>query len=373
MNKFQCDNRPVLIKEIKSFEHFIDQKHNLQNCTIRNIDFTFKNIDWTSIELDHSTFIGCKFFKEDLSYIITQPCLVYNEPKGLPYKVYRKMLYSYQELNDVENNVTKDLTIYNHFSLYRNMRNINETLYQRSHDHAIDEALQDVLDLEFAEKCLGFMGGHSVKRNSTDFKNAALLAFKLAKHGYFIVTGGGPGIMEAANMGAYFAHYTEQELKDAIDYLAKQPHYTDKEYEAYAQNVIAKFPDGKESLSIPTWFYGHEPSNAFSKHIAKYFSNAVREETLLAICIHGIIFCPGSAGTIQEVFADAAQNHYLTYDFISPMVFYGTDYYNNKLPVMPLIKNLSTNKPYSKYILNTDKQEEIIQFIIDNPPVGETK
>ncbi len=295
--------------------------------------------------------------------------MIFNEPHGLPYQVYRNSLYTYEELNKLDNGQTIDLSIYNHFSKYRNIRNINETLYQRSHDHAIDEALQDILETDNERKCLGFMGGHSVLRDSKEFKDAALLAYKLAKEGYFIITGGGPGIMEAANMGAYFANYKESELISSINYLAEQAHYTDEKYEAYAQNIIAKFPNGMESLSIPTWFYGHEPSNAFSLYIAKYFSNAVREETLLAICLHGIIFCPGSAGTIQEVFADAAQNHYVTYDFISPMVFYGEEYYNQKLPVMPLIKNLSKNKDYNNFILNTDDQEKILEFITNKPPI----
>lgn len=369
MNKFQCIERPVQIEEIRNFNQFLLKKNDLSNCTIRNIDFTKKNINWNEINVDHSTFIGCKFLKEDLSLLISNCSMIFNEPEGLPYKVYRNSLYSYEELNKIDQDETRDLNIYNHFSKYRTIRNINETLYQRSHDHAIDESLRDILDGDVDRKCLGFMGGHSVKRNSKDFKDAALLAFKLAKNDFFIVTGGGPGIMEAANMGAYFANYKESDLVDAINYMAEQPHYTDKNYEAYAQIIIKKYPDGKESLSIPTWFYGHEPSNAFSKYIAKYFSNAVREETLLAICLHGIVFCPGSAGTIQEVFADAAQNHYVTYDFVSPMVFYGTEYYNTKLPVMPLIKNLSSNKDYSNFILNTDDQEEIVSFIKKRPPI----
>ena len=40
--------------------------------------------------------------------------------------------------------------------------------------------------------------------------------------------------------------------------------------------------DSGRSLGIPTWHYGHEPPNAFSSVVAKYFRNAIREDVLLA-------------------------------------------------------------------------------------------
>ena len=38
------------------------------------------------------------------------------------------------------------------------------------------------------------------------------------------------------------------------------------------------------SLGVPTWFYGHEPPGVFVDGLAKFFSNAVREDGLLARC-----------------------------------------------------------------------------------------
>ena len=43
-----------------------------------------------------------------------------------------------------------------------------------------------------------------------------------------------------------------------------------------------RFPDGTRPLGIPTWHYGHEPTNVFATAIAKYFRNALREAILLA-------------------------------------------------------------------------------------------
>jgi hypothetical protein len=51
------------------------------------------------------------------------------------------------------------------------------------------------------------------------------------------------------------------------------------------------------SLGIPTYKYGHEPSNRFATFQAKFFSNALREADLLDICSGGLIYTQGSAGS----------------------------------------------------------------------------
>lgn len=371
-NKFKIEQRPNTILEIKTFQDFLAKAPILHNCTIRNIDFSKLSIEWESISIEYCTFIACTFRKSELKILIEKDAIVLNEPKQIPYQVYRNKLYSYKELNIIIDGKILDEHIYQHFKIHKTSRNINEKLFQRIHDHAIDEALRDLLDSmndeETQRKCVGFMGGHGVLRNSTEFWQCAELAWRVSKAGYYVVTGGGPGIMEAANMGAYFSAYTLEDLSDAIHYFMSSPSFKDDHYEKKAQELLLKYPNGNESLAIPTWFYGHEPSNAFSKYIAKYFSNAVREETLLAISLHGIIYCPGSAGTVQEVFADAAQNHYKTYEYVSPMVFFGCEYFNDKLPVVPLLHKLSQDKIYSDYIHCTDDQEDVLIFLKSHPP-----
>jgi hypothetical protein len=74
--------------------------------------------------------------------------------------------------------------------------------------------------------------------------------------------------------------------------------------------VRERFAPGRDSLGVPTWFYGHEPPNVFADHVAKYFRNAIREDVLLRVCRSGIVFLPGAAGTVQEVFQSACENYY---------------------------------------------------------------
>jgi hypothetical protein len=79
-----------------------------------------------------------------------------------------------------------------------------------------------------------------------------------------------------------------------------------------------------ESLALPTWYYGHEPSTLFATHIAKYFQNSIREDGLITLAAHGIVFASGKAGTQQEIFQDSVRNYYRSAaDPFSPMVFFG--------------------------------------------------
>jgi predicted Rossmann-fold nucleotide-binding protein len=215
------------------------------------------------------------------------------------------------------------------------------------------------------------MGGHSVSRDSDDFRRAVRTAKLLAEAGYFVVSGGGPGIMEAANLGAYLAGKEEAELNWVFERLAQAPLYSDPGFHEAALAVLDRYPDGTESLAIPTWFYGHEPSNLFATYIAKYFSNSIREDTLLAISLYGIVYAPGSAGTTQEIFQEAAQNHYTTFDYVSPMIFLGRHRYEVETLIYPLLRQLAYGKTYYDYLSVTDEPEEVVEFLRAHPPVKE--
>ena len=97
----------------------------------------------------------------------------------------------------------------------------------------------------------------------------------------------------------------------------------------------ARWPitDAGRSISIPTWFYGHEPTNVFATDIAKYFSNALREDTLLHRCEGGVVFLPGQAGTVQEIFQAVTENFYAAdASLIAPLILVGRQYWTIPIP-----------------------------------------
>jgi predicted Rossmann-fold nucleotide-binding protein len=362
-----------MIKEIETLHEFLKNGRSLSYRTLQQIDFTRFKVNWKTLDVTNSTFLGCSFNPSEKLYLIEQGAVIIDNPVNIPYIPLRNSLYTWQELLDTKT-ISKDLEIYNHFSKHKNNTNIVEALWQRIHDHAIDDALKEYIGMSptgmSAEKCIGIMGGHGTLRSDPHYLKVAKLSKRLTEEGYLVVSGGGPGIMEAANLGAFLAGKSDASLNDAIALLAQVPHYSMPDFTAVALEVWREHKSVARSLAIPTWFYGHEPSNVFAPAIAKYFSNSIREDTLLAICLHGVIYAPGSAGTVQEIFMDAAQNHYGTYGYISPMIFLGRAHYELDTMLFPMLKKLAHTHQYEDFLYISDDPLDILNFVVKNPPVS---
>lgn len=372
-----------LIRTEREWDDLIAETPYLRRKVFQNLNFIDKEVNWEELKVKSATFLGCEFKKEDAIYLISNGALLYPKFSDLPYNPHRVDLYTWQELmgtDCVDVNESVDLKIYNHFVDTKYNPSMEEAMAQRIHDYSIDVALRNLIEYDekgmTKKKIVGFMGGHSSKRGSEYYVKVALSAKRLAEREYYIATGGGPGIMEAANLGAYMAKYSDEDLIDAIMTLAElefeyegQEDYLASNYIKLSKEVLGKYPNGTDSLAIPTWFYGHEPSNLFANDIAKYFSNSIREDILLAICLYGIIYAPGSAGTTQEIFQEAAQNHYGTFGYYSPMVFLGKKRYVEDTGLYSVLHQLAVGKPYKELLYLTDDPELASNFIENNPPI----
>ena len=261
-----------------------------------------------------------------------------------------------------------DTCIYNHYlEKGKQAADISETLARSLHEHSISDALHDMLAGYDDSRVVAVMGGHALLRTDDVYRKVVLISKHLAEKGCLMITGGGPGAMEAAHLGVWLAGRGDDAVDTAISMLSHAPSYKDEEWLPSAFALIERMPcAGKySSIGIPTWFYGHEPATPFASHIAKYFDNSIREDGLLAIAKGGVIYAPGSAGTTQEIFQDAAQNHYLTCGYASPMVFLDTEYWKETFPVYPLLESLVQKGCYKNLLLSmTDSPDDAVRDIM---------
>jgi uncharacterized protein (TIGR00730 family) len=66
----------------------------------------------------------------------------------------------------------------------------------------VSEFIHGFRKLHFVNPCITVFGSARFKEDNVYYKQARLLAQLIAKKGFTVMTGGGPGIMEAANRGA---------------------------------------------------------------------------------------------------------------------------------------------------------------------------
>ncbi len=232
-----------------------------------------------------------------------------------------------------------------------------ESLLSRAlHDAGIDQALGRWCE---TRSLIGVMGGHAALRGSQEYADAARLG-QLLGADHTVATGGGPGAMEAANLGGSLAHAGGAVLDEALAVLRAVPTYRPviDDWVETARRARNLWPDPNPTLGVPTWHYGHEPPNLLATAVAKYFRNAQREAILLQICDAGIVFLPGAAGTVQEVFQDACENYYATDDKIAPMVLVGERYWTDTLPAWPLLTALARDRAMEAHIHLVDTVEE---------------
>lgn len=374
--------RCSVTRELDTVEDFLKQKGQLHCAVVQGLDLTQVEINWHRLNFKGVVFLGCTFPKHiTAEYLLSEGAVIFPKFPGLPYDPYRSRLYSRAELMEgwtVLQDLSRDKRIYDHFvKMGKSKPDILESLSQRLHDHAVDDGVRDLLEGRTepggVKKVVGIMGGHGTSRDDAYYKKVVRLSRDLSKAGYFIASGGGPGMMEAANLGAWLINASDSELEDVFKILAKAPLFTSNGYMEAAQEVLDLHPNGGSSIAVPTWFYGHEPTNLFSAHIAKYFSNSIREDGLLAIANHGVVFAPGSAGTTQEIFMDATQNHYVTYDEISPMIFLGEDRYKKDTMLFPCLEQLAAGRAYAHYLCCSDLEADVVDFIKSHPPLKITK
>lgn len=363
------DARTQEIESLDQFDAVVravtdEPNPSLDGWLVQAVDLTTRTAQLARLDPAGAVFLGCVFAPGAEEDVRRRGGLVFPRVPGLPFDPYRSRLYTAEELYARNGAIpadyadTPDAAVYA-WALRHLHSSAADSLVMALHDHAISDGLDEASP--DPRLLVGVMGGHALQRGTPAFREAVGLGAALARLGLVVATGGGPGAMEAANLGARLSDHDDAVLDEACRMLAEQPSYR-PDIDAWAAAgfaVLDRFPASTPTIGIPTWFYGHEPPNVFATSIAKYFRNALREDILLQRCRGGILFLPGAAGTVQEIFQAATGSYYAAAGHHQPpLVLVGREHWQQRLPAWPLLAALGRDRSMEANIHLVDSVED---------------
>ena len=178
--------------------------------------------------------------------------------------------------------------------------------------------------MHFVGPCVTVFGSARFTEGTAHYKNAEKIGGELAKLGFTVMTGGGPGIMEAANKGAY----------ETGGYSA-------------GCNIVLPF-EQKPNPYLHKWI-----------NIPYFFVRKV----LLIKYSYAFVVMPGGIGTLDELFeALTLIQTKVIKDF--PIVIFDSEYHKELCHHIELMaKNESIRDEDMKLLFVTDSVEELIAHI----------
>lgn len=365
--------RTLDVHDLAEFDAHTAGSPSLAGWFLQSVDLSGRSAVLRRLDPAGAVFLGCRMSEADADSVRARGALVFPRLPGVPFDPYRGSLYTAGELYGLGAGPaawtgSPDAEVYTWWRGHSPEDDLAATLATSLHDHAVSDALDERL-ATLGVPAVGVMGGHAVARDSATYAGAARLGRALAAAGRVVLTGGGPGAMEAANLGARMSSRPVDALEEALALVAPVPRFTPSvdDWAATAAEVLRRWPvDGPaRSIGVPTWFYGHEPPNLFADGIAKYFANALREDVLLQRCRAGLVYLPGAAGTVQEVFQAATENYYAAEDaLVAPLVLVGREHWTSTLPAWPLLQALGRGRAMGGRLHLVDTVEEAVGVLV---------
>lgn len=382
--------RAIEIESLAAFDAAVAEIHTrthrrLDGWFIQSVDLTGREHVLAGLDPRGAVFLGCPLSLAAQHELQRRGALLFPRLPDLPFDPYRAGLYGADELYataerdraEGDPHPSVDAAIYAWSQAGGPTQGLAHSLAATLHDHAISDALDEALADTDPHDLVGVMGGHALLRGDDAYRQAVSLGSALTRAGKTVLTGGGPGAMEATNLGAYLSPWPGAEdeavamLVAARSYrrIGEEPGSLER-WVAAGMAVRSRWPaaDAGRSVGIPTWFYGHEPSNVFATQIAKYFANALREDTLLHRCRGGVVVLPGQAGTVQEIFQAATENFYAAAPSdVSPMVLVGRDYWTREYPAWPVLERLGRDRTMGSSLWCVDSVDEACAILSNAP------
>lgn len=182
------------------------------------------------------------------------------------------------------------------------------------------------------KKTVSFFGSARFPEQNRWYNEARKLGKMMAEAGFAVVTGGGPGIMEAGNRGAMEGKGTSIGLNIQLDIEQRINPYVE------------------ESVAFHYFFV---------------------RKVMLSFAARAYVFFPGGLGTLDEAFEllTLVQTHKIP-DRI-PIVFMGKDYWGaiDNLLETKLLKEYQAIDPEDRNLYHiVDSAEEAFELIKDAPP-----
>jgi uncharacterized protein (TIGR00730 family) len=168
---------------------------------------------------------------------------------------------------------------------------------------------------------VGVFGSHRARRGTADFDHCYSLCSQLAQNGYAIITGGGSGIMYAANKAAYDAGTCSVGM---------------------SSNLLTK-----EQIL--------EPVYTDQAHFRFFFVRRF----VLSIKTSVKLFYPGGAGTLNELYEYAMLMHNNIVDRV-PIICIGTDFWSG------LFDWMKKSRTMRDYLASSDNNESLFT-VLDDP------
>lgn len=377
--------RPVEISSLVQLRTWLSEGRPLTGLRLQDLDLGPVEPQLLGrADVSGLVVLGGRLSRTLVTHLQSHGAVVFARNDTAPVDVFRAHLYTGPELYAGLSGPggyaeTVDSRAYAWSRDARLARDAYATLLRAIHDDSMSDALSEWVE---GRRVVGVMGGHAADRGTAGYAASAHLGRDLAAAGFLVATGGGPGAMEAANLGAVAP--SGAALAAALVTLARVPSFR-PDVGAWARvafEVLASFEmlaslgpagtPGPRSLGIPTWFYGHEPPNVFAEGIAKYFSNAVREDGLLTRCNAGVVVLPGAAGTVQEIFQLATRLYYAPEEAVlPPVVLVGRKHWTSVLPTAPLLEALGAGRAMGDALHLVDTIEAAVTLVSgERRPLG---
>ncbi|MFC4028154.1 TIGR00730 family Rossman fold protein [Zunongwangia endophytica] len=176
--------------------------------------------------------------------------------------------------------------------------------------------------------CVSIFGSARTKPDMKYYKLTEEVAKKIVDHGYGIITGGGPGIMEAGNKGAHLAGGTSVGLNIELPFEQHDNPYIDND----------------KSLDFDYFFV---------------------RKVMFVKYSQGFVVMPGGFGTLDELFEAITliQTHKIDK---FPIILVGSDFWSGlvewiKSTLLDTFKNISA--PDMDLVQVVDTPEEVIEIL----------